>query len=353
MCNLAIISRAILWAMLPALAYAQDVAPDKSENSQHLTPQQLDYYLIQAFNAPTSAQRVALNHIGIQGQPSTSGFLVTSVLESYPAHKAGVNRGDIITSANGQPFDPVSSFNSGSSRTRQTSPAPIELRIDRGDTSITATVTPVFENLYDSFRAASTASVQQFNSGNKVVGYVHLWALSRSSNDLISTRRLWEELAQCDGIILDLRDSFGFIDPEHLQLALPANASLEIDQPQAWLETINSGLIDIPGEAYRRPIAILVNARTRGGPELLAHELGKLERIVNMGDPTPGRIGSYELNSSTNTAEYQPARETLIDGEKFENNGLIPEMTIEFPVTDSRRDDPQFEAAFSQLMGVI
>ena len=40
--------------------------------------------------------------IGIQGQKQEAGFLVTSVLEGYPAHRAGLNRGDIITSIDGQ-----------------------------------------------------------------------------------------------------------------------------------------------------------------------------------------------------------------------------------------------------------
>ena len=348
------ITQALLWVVIPALTHGQDLAA-QSRDSQRVTSQQLDYYLAQAFNAPSSAQRLALNHIGIQGQHSADGFLITSVLESYPAHRAGLNRGDIITAANGQPFHPVRSFNPspGSSGAKQTTPVLSELNINRDGTLISVTVTPIYENLYDSFRAASAASVQQFNSGNKVVGYVHLWALSRSSNDLISTQRLFEELAQCDGIVLDLRDSFGVVDRAHLELALPAGASMELDRPQGWLKTINSSLEDLPGEAFRRPLAVLVNARTRGGPELLAHELGKLERIVTMGKPTPGRIGSYALDRSANSADYRPAAETLVDGKVFEDRGLAPETDIDFPITEPRRDDPQFDAAFNQLMGVI
>ncbi|MDP6417581.1 MAG: hypothetical protein QGG54_21510, partial [Gammaproteobacteria bacterium] len=56
----------------------------------------LDFYLIQAFQARTSTERLPLNHIGVQVQESASGYLVTAVLEGYPAHGAGINRGDII-----------------------------------------------------------------------------------------------------------------------------------------------------------------------------------------------------------------------------------------------------------------
>ena len=53
------------------------------------------------------------------------------------------------------------------------------------------------------------------------------------------------------------------------------------------------------------------------------------------------------------SADYRPAAETLVDGEVFEDRGLAPETDIDFPITEPRRDDPQFVAAFNQLMGVI
>ena len=44
----------------------------------------IDYFLKQAFFAKTSADRVALNHIGIESKKTEGGHLITAVLEGYP-----------------------------------------------------------------------------------------------------------------------------------------------------------------------------------------------------------------------------------------------------------------------------
>ena len=50
---------------------------------------------------------------------------------------------------------------------------------------------------------------------------------------------------------------------------------------------------------------------------------------------------------------YLPAREILIDGQKFEDTLLIPQIPVPFPFTQSGRSDPQFESAVDFLLGRI
>ena len=323
----------------------------QTSSAVQVNVQNLDFFLIQAFHSKFARSRLALNHIGIQGQKQEAGFLVTSVLESYPAHRAGLNRGDLITTIDGQAFDPVTSFN----RAAVFEPEPTShvLSVSRNNDIFEVSVTPVFENLYDSFRSANTASVQQFSAGNKIIGYLHLWGLSRSSHDLISIQLLMQQLAQCDGIILDLRDSYGFLDPEHLQAFLNSHSSIDITDASGWLTSINETASNIASNPYRRPLAILINERTRGGPEILAYETSKLERIVSLGSATPGLIGSYEQAGDSEAFEYRPADSTRIDGQRFEGIGLQPESVLDWPLSETRRDDPQFEAAVTMLLGII
>ena len=209
------------------------------------------------------------------------------------------------------------------------------LSVSRNNDIFEVSVTPVFENLYDSFRSANTASVQQFSAGNKIIGYLHLWGLSRSSHDLISIQLLIQQLAQCDGIILDLRDSYGFLDPEHLQAFLNSHSSIDITDASGWLTSINETASNIASNPYRRPLAILINERTRGGPEILAYETSKLERIVSLGSATPGLIGSYEQAGDSGVFEYQPADSTRIDGKRFEGIGLQPESALDWPLSEN------------------
>jgi len=333
------------------LSFVEDASLAQNLSARQVNDQSLDFFLVQAFNSKDARSRLALNHIGIQGQNQEAGFLITSVLESYPAHRAGLDRGDLITSMDGQPFDPVSSFNRGAAFEPELNSR--VLSVLRNTDLFEVTVTPVFENLYDSFRSANSASLQQFSAGNKIIGYLHLWGLSRSSHDLILTQLLMQELAQCDGIILDLRDSYGFLDPEHLQVLLSNYAKIDITGASGWLTSITKTASSIASNPYRRPLAILINERTRGGPEILAYEASKLERIVSLGSVTPGRIGSYEQADDSGAFDYRPADSTRIDGQRFEGIGLQPESVLDWPLSETRRDDPQFEAAVTLLLGII
>ena len=58
----------------------------QTSNQRPVSSEDLEYYLLQSFLVADSKQRIALNHIGIQGRFEESGFLVTAVLEGYPAH---------------------------------------------------------------------------------------------------------------------------------------------------------------------------------------------------------------------------------------------------------------------------
>ena len=333
------------------LSFVANASLAQTSSTAQVNALNLDFFLIQAFHSRYASSRLALNHIGIQGQKREAGFLVTSVLESYPAHRAGLNRGDLITTIDGQAFDPVTSFN----RTAVFEPEPTShvLRVFRNNDLFEVSVTPVFENLYDSFRNANTASIQQFSAGNKIIGYLHLWGLSRSSHDLILTQFLMRKLAQCDGIILDLRDSYGFLDPEHLQAFLISYSSIDITGASGWLTSINKTASNIASNPYRRPVAILINERTRGGPEIFAYETSKIERIVSLGSKTPGLIGSYEQVGDSGVFDYRPAGSARIDGQRFEGIGLQPESALDWPLNETRRDDPQFEAAVTLLLGII
>ena len=267
--------------------------------------QSLDIYLEQAFAERRVEERQAIRHIGIQGQQIEKGFLVSAVLESYPAHRAGLRRGDVITQAEGADFDPIESFDSDTDSQVQSS---YLLQVNRGEQELELSVSPIEENLYNSFRNATLNSVLEFSRGNKVIGYVRLWGLSRNTADLLSYTQIIEGLDHCDGIILDLRDSYGYEDPSLRSLFIPES---------------------LASDAYRKPVAILVNGQTRKGGESLTAALDHLERIISIGEPTAGESDALDYTAHE------------------------PEYSLSFPTTESRRDDPQFETAVDILMGII
>lgn len=335
------------------IAIATTSVSAQIETDGQVSADSLEYYLIQAFDAPRAEQRIPLNHIGIETQPAGEGYLVTAALEGYPAHQAGIERGDRIVRVDGEPYHPVYSFNTPDAQTGRFTPssAVYQLEIDRQGVSEIVTIEAVFENLYDSYRTATLSSAQAFPLGNKTIGYIRFWGLSRSTSDLFALDLLMREFPESDGMILDLRNAYGYLSSEHLDLFVRDGRGY-FDSSDAHNRHTTLG-VGIPSSAgsFTKPIVVLVNARTRGGAELFAHGLSKLGRITTMGDASEGRIGTYVRDGSR--LLYQPAFETRIDGLEFEAVGIVPQEPVPFPFTQVGRSDPQFESAVDFLLGRI
>ena len=330
----------------------------QSLESNSISPDSLDYYLLQAFHVADSQQRIELNHIGIQGRFQNMQFLVTAVPEGYPAHAAGIERGDVILSADGQAFHPIDSFNLERDAAGSFVPATSEhrLSVQRGNSTTEVSLRPVFENLFDSYRSATANSVLEFSAGNKIIGYVRFWALSRTTNDMINYQELIRSLDHCDGIIFDLRNSFGFLDSQHLDLVFNYKQEyFSVSEPAS--SEFNFALLSptLDFANYRKPIALLLNEDTRGGPELFAYQLDKLERVVSLGGTSAGQIGTFEIQngSSIEDIQYSPANNILIDDNVFEGIGIEPEIEVPFPYESTTRGDPQYDAAVNALLGII
>ncbi|MDE0980661.1 MAG: S41 family peptidase [Gammaproteobacteria bacterium] len=343
--------RAILCSA--AVLLTQLAAAQNSQNAT-ITADALEYYLVQAFEAPTAKDRIALNHIGIEVRPADDGFLVTASLEGYPAHQAGIERGDIILHIDGKPFHPVYSFNAKDNKPGEFAPitAIHLLEFERRGEAATVEISPVFENLYDSYRSAILNSVQEFSVGNKTIGYIRIWGLSRSTSDLFTLERTLRMFRDSDGMIIDLRNSYGFLSSKHLDLFVRnGRGEFEVSDTSNRHAAITQNFPASATRTFTRPIVVLVNSKTRGGAELFAHGLAKPERTTTLGENTAGKIGSYSRDG--NTIRYSPADQVLIDGRRFESAGVVPNDSIAFPFSQSIRSDPQFETAVDVLLGVI
>lgn len=266
--------------------YAQPVPPVANGDS-------LEAYKQQSFAAAEPRFRASLYHIGIETQQLPQGYLVTAVLEDYPAFFAGINRGDIITEVDGNPFHPIDTFNE--------SPKPsYTLTLRREELEIEKTLTPVFENLFDSYRSAIANSVQEFSAGNKVIGYIRLWALSRSSSDLIHYQALMENFDHCDGLIIDLRSAYGFLDSSHIDALVPN---------------------PIGADYFGKSVVIIIDSSTSEEAMTLVRRVINLDRFVVLGQTS--------------------------------TDGLEPEIEASYPFSQVSRSDPQFEAALNRLLGTI
>ncbi len=339
-----ILSLVLFYSLVVGNSAAQIASFELSSDSD------LDYFLKQAFFAKTSADRVALNHIGIESKKAESGYLVTAVLEGYPAHTHDIRRGDIIKLVDGRPFHPIESFNFEKDNDGHFLPTnrKHKLTVFRSNDSIELSMVPVFENLFDSYRSATSNSVLEFSAGNKTIGYIRFWALSRSTHDIINYQNLLAELDDTDGIIFDLRNGLGFLAPQHLDLIFPDRTNyFSYSNPSGTLNDFSKTSPSSDVNAYRKPIAVLINEGTRGGTELLAYQLDKLQRVISLGEATRGEISHYFLEGGVRKESLE------IDGQVFNNHSISPEQIIIYPYENTERGDPQFDAAINALLGII
>ena len=165
-----------------------------------------------------------------------------------------------------------------------------------------------------------------------------------------------DALGHCDGLIFDLRNSYGFLDLQHLDKIFPnRDRYFDVAGPPSALSNLEKPTTTANTGSYRKPIAVLINGETRGGPELFAYQLDKLGRIIILGDRTSGKLGTYLENAmgSSDILIYQPARNVLIDNKPLEGTGVSPDRVVEYPFEQTSRGDPQYNAAMNALMGII
>lgn len=304
-----------------------------------------DGHLLQALQGP-DRKTAALWHFGMTVQTENGSYVVTSLLNDYPAELVGIRRGDKLLSLNGMPFQPTGVLTGAGATT---------LELEREGERLTLSPTPVFENLNDSRRSAFLNSIQEFSAGNKTIAYIHPWSLSRNLNDVLGFIRVIAELALSDGLILDLRNSYGYLSIQHLDSFLPSRRDLfELTGPgsvHTRLERDTSPLRDRP---YGKPVAVLIDATTAGGAALLAYQLAKLDRVTTVGEAIDTSLLDYIFVAEPAPGRYeQLASPGAIDNQPLGTFHVEPKLLIPYPLSQSTRSDPQFEAAFNVLLGRI
>ena len=262
-------------------------------------PASLDEWLDRSLTERRIERQLPLNHFGIAVRREGNRHLVSAVLDDSPAFEAGLRRGDELLAVDGTPYRQILSLNSP--RAGESSPAgsPVQLRTSRDGAEREVSVIPVFNNLFDSYRGAVEASVQQFNMGNKLIGYVRLWGISGNANDLVTLERIMADFRRStNSLIVDLRNAAGYLGDEHLALFLPGEF----------------------GDWYSNPLTLIIDESTAGPAEAFAAELARLERVTSVGAAA---------------------------------GGLQPELPIAWPLDSDSPGDPQFEAALALLAGLF
>ena len=282
-------------------------------------------------------------YVTVQG-----GQVVVSPMPNSPAERAGLEDGDVVLEADGQPVAPmgleeVVAMVRGEAGSRLSllvervgAAEPIEVQVVRGDIEV--------------------ASVDRSLLPG-AIGYVIITDFRKNTGEELLTAL--EELKQFDmlAVILELRNNLG----ESVEVAqmvasqfLPDGLVMyEINsdgQRTDW--AVNTGGI----ATEDLPMVVLVNELTASAAEVVAGALQDAERAKVMGTSTVGRGAASEFEElSDGSALYLPVTHWYTpSGKLIQGQGIAPDIEIGIiPEDRAAGVDSQLLEAYNYLNGVL
>jgi carboxyl-terminal processing protease len=273
--------------------------------------------------------------IGIATIRSGDGWHVSDIYDAGPAREADFKVGDLLVSADGQPFHPIHSF------------------VGRGGTTATVTIrsslrgpTREVRVKVDRFRpnalqdASIKSSVKTFKVDGTEIGYVRLWTHStpesqKALQSLLST----EPLNRASALVVDLRCRHGGSPPQAAEIFVGASPQIEMIG--------RTGSI-VNNFRYRKPVVGIIDGGTRSGMELFAYTLKKAG-VPLVGSKTEGAVlGGTLFLLNDKSLLYLAVMDVKVDGQRLEGHGVTPTVPVAWDKLYSEGRDPQLSEAIRQ-----
>ena len=284
--------------------------------------------------------RVVYPGIGIFTRELDGRVFVSGRLDGLPAARAGLLVGDEILSADGRPFAPVESF-----RGKVGEPVNLQIRRAPGGPLLAVTVRPELIQPNESFLKAERESARLIEAGGKRIGYIRIWSYAgRQYQDALEAELASGKLKDADAVIWDLRDGWGGAQPDFLDIFNPRGPVMTV--------TDRNGGQDIVNFRWRKPVALLVNAGTRSGKEVLTFGFKKYGFGEVIGERTAGALlAARAFLLSDDLLMIVAVDDVTVDGERLEGRGVDPTIRVPFDLPYAAGRDPQLDRALRALTG--
>ncbi len=278
--------------------------------------------------------------IGIFTKDINKKTFITAILNNSPAEKAGLKVGDEILAVDSKPYQPIQSF---------VNTQEVKLSIQRTSNSKSLEI-PVIPKKLDPntlFVEAMKDSVKIIERNNKKIGYVHIWSYAGDKyQEVLVNEITYGKLKDADALILDLRDGWGGADPNYLNIfteKVPVLTKISRDGTRQNLDA-----------QWRKPVVMLVNHGSRSGKEILAYGFKKYKLGTLIGTKTAGAVvgGSPFLLSDGNLL-YLAVVDVLVNGERLEGKGIVPDIEVPFALEYAQGKDPQLEKSVEVLLSKL
>lgn len=292
----------------------------KDSHFDFFTPSDQGYYLMDNLAGGKSE----MPNFGAWLRRTPQGYAVQMVLNGSEAEEAGLMKGDVILSADGERFTPIDSIAAKVGKT-------VKLRVRRGSREFDANVEVSKSTGSDIFLEATRQSVKVIEHGGKKIGYIHLWTMlpSQAGRDVLHNA-VYGKLRDTDAMILDIRDGFG---------GRPEGYGDPFFRPEVNLNW-KMGDFDLRQLfGYGRPLVILINGGSRSAKEVFSYIMKKSKRAVLMGSTTAGHVlGTSPFRINDWSIIEIPSVEVVTDGVTLEGKGVSPDIPIAREFDESGKD---------------
>lgn len=263
-------------------------------------------------------------HIGAWFNTTGGKAMVQYVLNGSNGDKAGLRKGDVVLTVDGEKFSPVSSLKARFGKEST-------LSVQRGTQVLEIKVTPEEANAVNLFIDASRTSPQVFKVGNKSIGYYRVWTMiDRKVADSMTNWVLRGPGQRTDAFILDLRDGFGG-RPEYFYEPFFA--------PQIPIDWNIGGNTVNQITGYSKPMAVLTNGGTRSAKEVVSGIFKKSKRATLVGQPTKGDVlGTFPQALADWGYLEIPMVQLTLAGETLEKNPVKPDLAVDEKFTFEGKD---------------
>jgi carboxyl-terminal processing protease len=280
--------------------------------------------------------------IGIWTRPDPDGRLfVSGIIQGTAAAASGLVVGDEIIAADNAAFRAVDSFRGKVGET-------VKLSVRRTAGGPVFTIDVVGEEIHPNrmFLRGLEASARVIPTPRGTsVGYARIWCYAGDVYQHALERLIGEgPLKDTDALILDLRDGWGGAEPQYLDLFN--------HHAPTMLLTSRSGEVEQVDVKWRKRVALLVNAGTRSGKEVLAYGFRKYGLGEVIGTRTEGAVLAATAFLLEDGSLLLLAVENVqVDGERLEGLGVSPMIEVPFDIAYAAGRDPQLDRAVRAVSG--
>lgn len=278
--------------------------------------------------------------IGLFTKEINGKTFISGILDKSPAAQVGLQVGDEILAVDSKPYQPIQSFVNKVDQE-------VKLSIQRTpDPSSRKELTVIPQKLNPDtlFVEAMRDSIKIIDRAGKKIGYVHIWSYAGDQyQQLLVDEIAFGKLKDADGLILDLRDGWGGAQPSYLNIFTK--------QVPLLTQIPRSGIKSTLDAQWRKPVVMVVNRGSRSGKEILAYGFKKYGIGTLIGTKTAGAVvGGRAFLLEDGNLLYLAVVDVLVDGERLEGKGVIPDIEVPFPLEYAQGKDPQVDKAVETIL---